>query len=52
MKRSHVNDQLDYEATGRNFVYWNTDAQAQMLRSKLADGGFPLVPYSKLTLGK
>ena len=52
MKKSHVNDRSDYEATGRNFVCRNTETQAQMLRPKLADASFSLVPYSKLTLGK
>jgi hypothetical protein len=30
VKKGHVNDRSDYEATGRTFVCWNTDNQAQM----------------------
>jgi hypothetical protein len=52
MKKGHANDHSDYEATGRTFVCWNTNTQAQMQPSKLSDEGLSLVSYSKLTLGK
>lgn len=50
MKTSHVSEHSRNETGNRNYVSWNKDAQAQLLRVELADGSFFLFPYGHLSV--
>jgi hypothetical protein len=52
MKTSRVNDYSGNETTGKNFVSWNKDTQAQLLRVEWPDGNFFLFPYAHLSVVK
>jgi hypothetical protein len=50
MKASHINDNAGRETPSKQFVCWNKDAQAQMLRVELVDGSFFLFPNDHLNV--
>lgn len=52
MKTSRSDDRSSDKTSGKQHVSWNKDAQAQVLRVELIDGGFYLFPYAHLGMVK
>ena len=50
MKTSHVSDRSRNEAASKNYVSWNKDTQAQLLRVEFSNGSFFLFPYVHLSV--
>jgi hypothetical protein len=48
MKTNRTDDRTQEKTPTKQYISWNKDLQAQLLRVELADGSFYLFPYTHL----